>query len=132
MTQEYLTHPIIDNLDDHSSKLKEIKRVSDNLISKFHRDKQIGHENALTEKNIETMEYVLDKCLRKAADLSMSINEVESTLRDHYTTTFVNKPAMGRKLFLKHYFELHKPYDKVKNSIWKSIFIIKDYKEKNF
>lgn len=130
MTEEYIEHPIVDNLQDHSIQLKEIKRVAKNIMKKFDREKQFFPRP--TQENIEAMQYVLNKCLRKVADLSMSRGEIQTQLNDHYTKTFINNPALGKKLFLEHYFNLHKPYDKIKDYLWKSIFILKEYHEKHF
>lgn len=130
MTEEYIEHPLVTNLADHTDQLNEIYRVVKNLQKKFEQEKRTVPRP--TEKNIETIDYVLRKCLRKVADMSMTRNEIESQLKDHYTTTYAKKPALGKKLFLEHYFSLHKPYDKVKNITWKMIFAIDEYKETKF
>jgi hypothetical protein len=130
MTKEYLEHPIVENLEDHSSQLREITRIINNLEKKFNLAKR--SYPALTEKQVETMEFVAHKCLRKAADLSMSRGEIQTDLQDHYTTTYIKSPAMGKKLFLDHYFSLHKPYDKVKDKCWKLIMNLAEYKEQKF
>jgi hypothetical protein len=130
MTEEYIHHPIIDTLPDHTDQLNKITKVGKNVMKKFDLDKR--SYPPLTEKSVETMDYILHKCLRKTADLSMSINEIETKLKDHYTCTYTKSPELGKKLFLDHYFSLHKPYDKVKNMLWKAIFTITEYKKNKF
>lgn len=130
MTEEYIQHPMIESLPDHTIQLKEITRIITNLQKKFDLGKQ--SYPALTEKQVETMEYVMDKCLRKVADLSMSLNIIQKDMEEHYILTYSKTPAIGKKLYLNHYFSLHKPYDKVKNKSWKFIFILKKYKKDNF
>ena len=132
MTKKFIDHPILDTLQDHKKQLTIILNTSKRVMVKFDRDKVIGHENALTERNLEVMDSILKNCLHSIGDYSMTRNLVEKELKDHYTKTYANSPAMGKNLFLKHYAELHKPYDKVKTYIWKSIFAVDEYKEKNF
>ena len=124
MTEEYIQHPIIDELPDHTTKLKEIKNVSDRAIKKYHREKNIGG-HPMTLRDLENIMYILDNCLRVVAELSLTRNDIRDELKDYYTTYYAKTPALGRKLWINHYFQLHKPYDKVKNSIWKSIFFLK-------
>jgi len=130
MTKEYIDHPILNTLEDHTDQLKEVKRIVTGLHGKYDKEKRISY--GMSEKTIENMEYILYKCLYKVGELSMSIRVIEQTLKDHYTKTYIKSPAMGRSLFIKHYFKLHKPYDDLKENIWKLIFIIDDYKTKHF
>lgn len=129
---KFLEHPLVYNLKDHSLQLKEVMRISRGVFNKFNRDKIIGNNKALTEENLEAMEYVLQNCLQKVGTLSLSRNELRNELNDHYTKTYIKSPAIGKKLYLDHFYSLHKPYDRVKDSIWNSIHIIIEYKENNF
>ena len=130
MREEYINHPILDTLVDHSFKIKQIIRTAKNLMDKFNKDKEL--DDVLTERNLEVIEYVLNNCLDLVADFSLTRSEVKQELNDHYTKTYNKAPAMGKRLFMKHYESLNKPYDNAKDYVWKSIFTIDEYKTKNF
>lgn len=132
MTNEFLTHPAVDSLENHSDKLKEIMKVSKSIMDKFQKDKSIGHKDALTKDHLVKMETILNQLLNKTGDLSLIISDIQNELSDHYSRTYIKTPAIGKKLFLTHFTSLHKPYDKVKDILWKTYFIINNYREKTF
>lgn len=129
MTEEII-NPIVDNLQDHSFQLKKIIKIIKNLEKKF----DLGKRSypPITKDQINAMELLSQKCLRKVADLSTTRSEIQTKLNDYYTKTYNHSPAMGKKLFLDHYFTLHKPYDDIKDKIWKLIFSLAEYKEQKF
>lgn len=129
MTEKFIDHPIINTLEDHTDQLKEIQRVVSSLHRKYDKEKKIIRN--LTEKTIEDMEHVTYKCLYKVGELSMSVGVVKDTLKDHYDKTYSHSPAIGKKLFNKHYFGLFKPYDTIKENIWELISILEKEKDKD-
>lgn len=132
MTDKHTNDPILDTLEDHSGKIKSIMKTVKSVMDKFNKDKKIGHFNVLTERNVEVMDHILMNCLNVAAELSMTRKDVKDQLSNHYTLTYVKSPAMGNRLFNKHFNSIIKPYDNLKDYIWKSIFILDEYKSKNF
>jgi len=132
MTNEFLTHPIVDTLENHSNQLNEILKMNDTITDKFNKHKNINHKDALTEKNLETMELVLYKCLHKVGQLAATRDGIQTELNNHYSNNYKNSPAIGKKLYLNHYAALYKPYDKLKDKIWKTLTIILEHKEQTF
>lgn len=129
---EMIEKNITKDLKNHFSELNDILAVGDRVMNKFNKDKAIGNKNALPYKELEKMEAILMNALLLVGKLSSTRHEIQSNLKDYYTKTYSKSPAIGHKLYLKHYFGLLKPYDKVKNKLWKYLFIVQNYKDKNF
>lgn len=126
MDEEYIDHPILQSLADHTDKLEEYDDKTKKVMKKF------NEATNLTERNLEVMDMILSSMIHAIGDMSLTRTKVEKTLKDHYSKTYKTSPALGRELFKKHYASLHQPYNKAKDKIWKSIFVLDDYKKKHF
>lgn len=122
MTEEHIHHPVLDTLEDHTDQLSNIRKVVMRITSNFNDNK-----DSLSERNLEVMSNVLHDSLESVSDLSIQMVEVSMVLKEYYEKKFIKSPAMGTNLFEKLYRQLHKPYDDLKDLIWKSIFQIEDH-----
>lgn len=123
---------VLNGLVDHTNKLNIIHNKAKSIMNEFNKNKDIGNAYLVTEEVVDRMDALLTNCLYKAAHLSRSVNDIELELKEYYEETYSHAPALGKKLFYQQYYQLHKPYDKVKNYIWKQLFLLEDYRLNNF
>ena len=113
---------VLNDLPDHSAKLKKIIQTAKTVMSSFNKNKQID--------NVPVTYQILCKCLELTALLSISRNDKDSKLKNYYLLKYVKTPAIGRKLYQDHCTLLHKPYDKIKDYLWKSIDALEKFENK--
>ena len=85
-----------------------------------------SNRGSLTKRNFEVMNHVLNDSLKLVSNLSLTRKNAELELEMYYKLQFNKTPALGKKLLKKHITEIYKPYDYVKNYIWKCIFMIEE------
>ena len=109
------------NIPDHTDELQNIHafllKIKKDYNNKLNRDQL---DIVLIKKYV----YLLEKTLELIGELSDHIYDLKSELDDIYTLKYSNSPIMGQNLFNKHYYDLHKPYDKLKNMAWQLLFEI--------
>ena len=121
-----MTKPDLNKLPDHSEELKNVLMLSKKSYDRYVKDISNGH---VTPRKRKTYKYIFETYLYAVADLSMEVNQlIEDNLREHYTKTYKDTPALGNKLFYEEYFGLFKEYDMVKRFIWKAIFKVDEEK----
>lgn len=120
----------VNELEDHSEKLKVIKRTARSVMNAFEKDRVIRSVRLIDRDRLNQMLAQLSRCLQKTALLSNSVTDIEKDLEIYYMENYENSPKLGKKLFYDHCDLLHVPYDKLKNYLWNSINTLEDYKDK--
>lgn len=123
-------------LEKAQKTLKGIDRkLKENKISKKERaelveEREIANaeliklENKLSSDQKEKVTKLLSDILYKVGDMSIPIFEIRETMEEKYAKKYVKSPALGKKLYLEHYENVHKPFDKLKNRTFKVINIL--------
>lgn len=96
---------------DHATQLSQIKRSLDELQGKFN-DYTQGHRLTKETRNrlLDYLEFFIDR----VAFLSTFVFERRNELRDKHLMKNKHQPSLGERLFYQEYYELSKPYDKLK------------------
>ncbi|MDA3781028.1 MAG: hypothetical protein PF487_12525, partial [Bacteroidales bacterium] len=81
----------------------------------FKKKKFISDEEFISifEKIINILEYV--------GKLSMPAFAIEDELKEKYKLNFLHAPELGKKLWLDHYGNVHRPYNLLKNRSFKML-----------
>ena len=103
---------------------KHILRIESELYSMNTKIRQAEMNHELGERFIKEKKERLFKLLMEVGNLSQPAFDLRDKLENIYITKYKATPKLGKKLFLEHYSKIHKPYDKLKNSIWKSINLL--------
>lgn len=103
----------IKTLPDHSEEFEKAKEMLQRVVNDINWHNSVSKE--LSKFKVDNMIYIVDGILCIIADLSMSRFEIRDMLEEAYSKQYVKSPALGKKLFIKEYEELHEPYDKIKN-----------------
>lgn len=130
MKEELIKNRLTNSLVVDNNKIKNINEITEIVLNKFKRDK--NYLNGLSHRDIEIMYDVLSKCLVSLSELTIILDEFKGHIKDQYTIKYHKNSDMGRRLFYKHYFEIHKPYDKLKSKIWKTMSDLDEYSKNNF
>lgn len=104
------------NVPNHEAELEQasslLKRIGDKVA--------LG----LGEDRAQSMLQLTTDILYLVGELSQDIFDLRITMETEYNKYYSKSPALGKKLYLEHYQELHKPYDKLKNRAFKLIKMI--------
>jgi hypothetical protein len=109
------------NIPNHIEELKKVDVYLTGLNKKINSLKT----NKAINKNVH-QEY-LDKIvhvLLYVGGLSNPAFSIYETLEDTYTKTYKKSPQLGRKLWLEHYEEIHRPYNHLKNKCYRVIDVL--------
>jgi len=107
------------NLPNHDKELEKVKEYCKKLKKTYYefRNQRLklnkDNYNELYEKTIDCLEYV--------GDLSTPLFEIEDSFEEKYHFKFNRNPSKAKKLWQKHYSELHAPYNLYKNRLFKII-----------
>lgn len=100
-------------LEDHTKELEQ----AINILSKVEKDYKWYRDSSsvipISKKQV--LVYMTATVLDLVGELSMTRFDVRETMEQEYHTKFPQSPELGKKLYLDHYENLHKPYDKIKN-----------------
>jgi len=107
---------ILDIIPNIDRKLKEISNKVDLILLDIRKDKHRGNFNSEVKNNYNKKLILL---LEKVGDYSQPAFNVRCLLENNYINRYKNDSKKGSELFLNHYSSIHKPYDTVKNKIWK-------------
>ena len=91
----------IDELKSRLSIIKTKKNIDDNTYT------------TMFEHIIVVLDYL--------GNLSLPAFETQNELEEMYKMKFLRSPELGKKLWLDHYGEIHKPYNKLKNRCYRLI-----------
>ena len=106
---------IIDNVPDHSIQLKKAFDIINTLKTNYERDLKL---NDLNLKKRENYKKTINLVLNSLGELSLFLFDFRIALEKIYKEKYIKSPALGKELFLNHYEDTHKPYDKVKEKCW--------------
>lgn len=79
---------------------------------------QIRKNDELSEDKKDSLEVALDKLTNKLAGLSMNIFNKRDEIRTMYEQQYPDNKALANKLWQDKYYDLHNPYDSLKNRCW--------------
>ncbi|MFW6247389.1 MAG: hypothetical protein ACOC22_04450 [bacterium] len=107
-------------LPDHESDIKHAEEVLDKLRREFESVKDIDDEKH--ESYYEATMKILDFVGR----LSLPAFKTLQILEDEYIKAYPNAPALAKELWLKHYGNIHRPYNIIKNRCFRLLNEIDD------
>jgi hypothetical protein len=112
---------VMDLIPNNANDVADIQKELSFITNSIRKD---DYNNNLNE---EKKKYYYNKLINisdKIADCSRPAFNIRDMLEESYTTRYKDNPKEGYKQFLNHYGSIHKPYDTVKNNIWKSLKLI--------
>ena len=109
----------LDLINDLPNNEKRIHQIESELYKISTHLNRYDMLNVLTEKKKNYYKERLFIILANVGDLSQPAFEIRDRIEDFYIKKYKGNPKIGRDEFLKHYGAIHKPYDKIKNNIWK-------------
>lgn len=113
---------VIDLIPNNERKLidiqSKVKNIGENIGKNQH-----NNNGKLDEEIRSKYNDILLNLLDQVGDLSIPAFEIRDVLEKNYITRHKGDHKNARKLFIKHYESIHKPYDQAKNNIWKLLEI---------
>lgn len=116
MSKENIELDIDLGLPDHSEQLYD----TEIYVSKIR--KELQDQKKLKELNdfvYETLYTRITKALYYVGKLSMPAFNIEEKLEEEYFNVYQHAPELARKLWLDHYSEIHRPYNILKNRLFR-------------
>ena len=101
------------NLINHKTELKKIEKFLNELKEKIKKEKKLI--GTLTDRKRELYRDKISQLLDVIGDLSLTRFEIRDDLEKKYKLKYSKAPKLAKELFNKHYREIHKPYDALKN-----------------
>jgi hypothetical protein len=98
-------------LQDHSKELEQATRI----LEKVDKEKNWWKDKDMPLKSKKKLVYMISTVLEATGEMSLTRFDIREDLEQQYNKHYLQSPALGKELFLKHYEKLHKPYDKIKN-----------------
>jgi len=102
------------DLPNHSQELKILKNKLlfdiEPKLKPFH-----SYDNDIPDKIYFNVVDEILEILYKVGGLSEVIFEIRNDLEEKYSYAFRHSPLLAKKLWQKHYHELHKPYNSIKD-----------------
>lgn len=104
-----LSKPIPDHTDEIIKAIDFLREINED----FNNNQNITdyHHELLYEKTVKLLYYV--------GCLSLKIFELQPEIIELYTMKFLRDPAVGKELYYKHYHQLHRKYNLIKNKCFK-------------
>ena len=117
------------DLPDHTKNLQE---VDEYILKIKERLTNIKKQQEFTLSDYDEIHEKISVILFYVGDLSKPAFGIARELEDQYTLTYKNAPELAKTLWSKHYHDIHRPYNMIKNRIF-SIYedMEKLYKEFN-
>jgi len=107
------------NLPNHDNQLSTAEDIIEKLkarLSKIVRTNKLISDNdfiSIFEEIIKVLDYV--------GRLSMPAFAIEDELAEMYKMNYSHAPELGKKLWLDHYGNVHRPYNLLKNRCFKML-----------
>lgn len=101
---------------DHSNELSKAEELIEKLKNRL---KITGTQRSIDDEMHTKMFDEVVFVLMYVGDLSESIFNLGDTLEEQYLKTYIKTPELAKTLWLKHYDELHHPYNLLKNRCYK-------------
>ena len=111
-------------LPDHKQDVKSLKNI---LI--FELKDRVEAYKKITVIYDDDYYQLVDEILQilyKIGDMSIPIFKLRNELEDKYAMTYRHSPLLAKKLWQKHYHDLHKPYNEVKNICFNYLDILEE------
>jgi len=113
------------NIPNNNNELSK----ADEAIEKLR--KSVNHYNINVELITDNQFIILYERIIKVLDyvgrLSMPAFFIENELEELYKINYLHAPQLGKMLWLEHYEEIHKPYNKLKNRCFKLLDDLDEY-----
>lgn len=100
-------------IPNHSKEIKEANNSFNTINQSFINSVE---NNSITLLEFYEMYESLIGVLFFVGDLSIDVTNVRYDVETAYLKLYKHAPLLGKKLWLKKYNEIHKPYNKVKNN----------------
>lgn len=104
------------NLPDYTNQLEEARNYINEIKIKLQETKK---NKKLPLKTYETLYDSITKALLYVGTLSMPAFNIEEKIEDTYLEIYKDAPELGKKLWLDHYGEIHRPYNVLKNRLFR-------------
>lgn len=117
---------ITSSLVNHKYDLERIYNIYLKIKEKYENEVK---NNYITPHKVKLYIFILENALGLVGDWSQQIFDILKPLEDFYMSQHSSSPRLGRKLFIEKYENLHKPYDQIKNRLWKLLLEIKGVDE---
>lgn len=114
------------SLVNHSDDLAKINDFALKIKKKYEDDLR---KEQVTSRKKELYIFTIEEALGLIGDMSRQAFDTYPLLEQVYAKKYTKSPKLGKKLFLDHYQQLHKPYDQVKNRLWKILLRINNVEE---
>jgi hypothetical protein len=115
------------NIPNHEPELQEVEALLNKLQTKIKTFKK--QEKTFTIEQEEAIVKLSTDLLYMVGELSMPIFALREEMEEAYSKKYVKSPALGKKLYLEQYENVHKPYDKLKNKAFKIINHFEPFEE---
>ena len=103
-------------LPNHSVELGK----AEELINKLkHMVESISEKNIINDSSHDYIFNEIIRALDYVGKLSLCAFAVENELETMYTAQYRNSPKLGKKLWLDHYGNIHRPYSTLKNRCYR-------------
>lgn len=102
-------------IPDDSQELEILKQQIENMyadVTFYYNKKNI------TRKKSKELEEKIRDVLYAVADLSIPYFRINENLRNYFLIKNKKNPEKARDEYLKRYYDLHKPYDSLKNKCY--------------
>jgi len=106
------------NLPNHSNELCKAEEVTEKIKRRFD---IMQEELSINDKSHENMYEELIRVLDYVGRLSMFVFEIEDLLEELYTRTYLSEPEKAKKSWMRHYEGLHRPYNLLKNRLFRML-----------
>ena len=104
------------NLPDHSEELYEVEDYINKIKKQI---QQCTADNKLDDKTYTALYDKITNALYYVGGLSMPAFDVQEKLEEEYFNTYKHAPELARKLWLDHYARIHRPYNILKNRLFR-------------
>jgi hypothetical protein len=101
---------------DHSNELSKAEEAIEKIKNRL---KIIAIQRSIDDKSHDKMFEDVIRVLLYIGDLSKSIFDIGDQLEERYIKAYIKTPELAKTLWLKHYDELHHPYNLLKNRCYK-------------
>jgi hypothetical protein len=101
--------------DEHRKQLRACNKMLTRISKQITEDEK---HDELSEDRKDLFEDALDRLTNKLAGLSMDAFRKRDQIRTMYEQRYPDDKALADKLWQDTYYQLHKPYDSLKNRCW--------------
>lgn len=104
------------DLPNHNKELLESEEHIEEIRGELN---EIKHNNIINNSTYIKMFDKITRGLYYVGSLSMPAFNAQDQIENKYTETYKHAPELGKKLWLDHYHQIHKPYNTLKNRLFR-------------